>query len=87
MNNKNPLTPDILKCYMYKKHDFHPWVDKPDGSPRYHICPGSFKVITHKTPKHGQSTAPCCKKLVFELPRTDKITEDSALVTCRGNIL
>lgn len=40
---------------------------------------------THLCPPTGQFYAPCCGLTPFELPRTDRVTEDSALVTCRGS--
>jgi hypothetical protein len=37
---------------------------------------------THECPADGGQRTPCCGQTPFELPRTDRITEDSGLVTC-----
>lgn len=37
----------------------------------------------HRSPGSGALT-PCCGRSPFELPRTDRMTVDSDLVTCRG---
>lgn len=41
---------------------------------RVHACP----------PKDGGGITPCCHRTPFELPATDRITLDAALVTCPG---
>jgi hypothetical protein len=37
---------------------------------------------THACPKRGSGVTPCCGRSPFELPRTDRLTLDPALVTC-----
>ncbi len=37
---------------------------------------------THQTPQEGLSVMPCCGRTPFEVPRTDRITTDTDLVTC-----
>ena len=39
--------------------------------------------VTHKCPAEGESFTPCCGRNPFELPRTDRMTIDDKLVTCR----
>lgn len=39
--------------------------------------------LTHFAPKGGAVT-PCCGHTPFELKRTDRLTNDAALVTCPG---
>ena len=38
--------------------------------------------ITHHCPPGQQSLTPCCGKTPFELPHTDRMTLDPAMVTC-----
>jgi hypothetical protein len=38
--------------------------------------------VTHQCPPDGGGLMPCCELTPFEVPRTDRITEDPALVTC-----
>lgn len=37
---------------------------------------------THRTPRKGQSLTPCCGQNPFDLPRTDRMTNDDQDVTC-----
>ncbi|MEU1071885.1 MULTISPECIES: HIT domain-containing protein [unclassified Streptomyces] len=37
----------------------------------------------HACPPDGSGLLPCCQRTPFEVPRTDRITEDPAAVTCR----
>lgn len=37
---------------------------------------------THECPPNGSSLTPCCGKTPFELPDTDRLTEDRNLVNC-----
>jgi hypothetical protein len=39
--------------------------------------------VTHQCPPEG-GVMPCCGLTPFEVPRTDRMTEDTALVTCSG---
>lgn len=36
----------------------------------------------HASPLPGHGLTPCCKRTVFELPRTDRLTNDVTKVTC-----
>lgn len=38
--------------------------------------------IVHACPPDGTQLTPCCGETPFDLPRTDQITLDPALVTC-----
>jgi hypothetical protein len=38
----------------------------------------------HACPPDGSRVTPCCGESPFDLPRTDRITEDPAQVTCDG---
>lgn len=38
--------------------------------------------VTHRCPLPGLATTPCCDLSPFQLPRTDRLTVDDALVTC-----
>jgi hypothetical protein len=40
------------------------------------------KEITHLCPPGGSGIMPCCGKTPFEVPRTDRMTEDKDKVTC-----
>jgi hypothetical protein len=40
--------------------------------------------VTHRCPIGDANDTPCCGRIIFELPRTDRITEDAEQVTCRG---
>lgn len=44
-------------------------------------------VTTHACPTQSVGVVPCCGRVVFELPTSDRITEDPALVTCTGRRL
>lgn len=39
---------------------------------------------THACPVGDGAFTPCCDRTPFELPRTDRMTLDPALVTCPG---
>ena len=39
--------------------------------------------MIHLCPREGESATRCCGQLIFELPFTDRLTLDPALVTCR----
>jgi len=41
-------------------------------------------VIVHACPPDGLGLMPCCGRTPFEVPRTDRLTLDPALVTCSG---
>ena len=38
--------------------------------------------IVHACPFDGQSFTPCCGRHIGDLPRTDRVTLDPALITC-----
>lgn len=38
--------------------------------------------ITHRCPPIGSGVMPCCGRTPFEVPRTDRMTEQDALVNC-----
>jgi len=38
--------------------------------------------LTHACPPDGSGVMPCCGKTPFEVPPTDRITQDPNLVTC-----
>ena len=40
--------------------------------------------VTHLCPPEGSGTFPCCGLTPFEAPRTDRMTLDPSLVTCRA---
>ena len=40
--------------------------------------------IIHLCPYDGTSVTPCCARSPFELKKTDRMTMDRALVTCKG---
>lgn len=40
--------------------------------------------VTHLCPPGDEGFTPCCDRTPFELPRSDRITEDVSLVTCGG---
>lgn len=44
----------------------------------------SVADTVHHCPPAGQYATPCCGETPFDLPRTDRITSDPSLVTCRG---
>jgi hypothetical protein len=49
---------------------------------------GEHECVTetvHACPPDGAGVTPCCGRTPFELPRTDRMSTDSALVTCRAN--
>lgn len=39
---------------------------------------------THDCPRDGEAVTLCCGRSPFELPRTDRMTVEAALVTCTG---
>ena len=39
--------------------------------------------VVHMAPPTNAGVMPCCGRPPFELPRTDRLTEDPTLVTCR----
>lgn len=38
--------------------------------------------VVHATPPPSSGLTPCCRRPPFELPRTDRMTNDGAAVTC-----
>lgn len=38
--------------------------------------------LTHRCPPKGAAVMPCCGRTPFEVPRTDRMTVDSKLVSC-----
>lgn len=40
----------------------------------------------HACPPDGSGITPCCSRTPFELPRTDRMATDPALVTCTGAV-
>ena len=38
--------------------------------------------VVHMSPEGDAGTTDCCDRTVFQLPRTDRMTNDRALVTC-----
>lgn len=42
------------------------------------------REIVHRCPPGGAATMPCCGRTPFEVPATDRLTLDNALVTCHG---
>lgn len=40
--------------------------------------------VTHRCRIGDNGWTPCCDRTPFELPRSDRLTEDPALVTCQG---
>jgi len=38
--------------------------------------------VVHDCPRRGEQVTLCCGKSPFDLPRTDRLTEDPALITC-----
>lgn len=38
----------------------------------------------HRCPPKGEGILPCCGRTPFEVPGTDRMTVDEALVTCAG---
>jgi hypothetical protein len=43
--------------------------------------------VTHQVPPIGSGTFPCCNQTPFQVPPTDRMTEDSNLVTCSTQAL
>ncbi|MFJ2174344.1 hypothetical protein ACIOHE_15700 [Streptomyces sp. NPDC087851] len=41
--------------------------------------------VVHQCPADGSGVTPCCARTPFELPRTDRMTTDSARITCNRN--
>lgn len=39
--------------------------------------------VVHRCPPGDSGVTPCCGRTPFELPRTDRMTDDPRLVTCR----
>lgn len=62
--------------------------DDPDGLEDLEV--GAMAGLTeeqetvHRCPPKGSGIMPCCDKTPFEVPRTDRMTVDPALVTCGG---
>jgi hypothetical protein len=52
-----------------------------DGEP---VIASRHAIVTHLRPPGDGGLMPCCGMTPFEMPRSDRITEDSALVTCGG---
>lgn len=50
-----------------------------DAGPRAAPAPGE---VVHACPPDGGQRTPCCGETPFDLPRTDRVTDDPALVTC-----
>ncbi len=42
--------------------------------------------VTHRCPPFGHGTTPCCGLVPSELPRSDRMTPNDALVTCVGSV-
>lgn len=40
----------------------------------------------HRCPPTGSGLMPCCGRTPFEVPLTDKMTEDARLVTCKDRL-
>ncbi|MFJ1765037.1 hypothetical protein ACIOD2_32250 [Amycolatopsis sp. NPDC088138] len=40
--------------------------------------------VVHACPPGDESDTPCCRRLILELPRFHRLTEDASLVTCKG---
>jgi len=40
------------------------------------------RETVHACPPEGKGFTPCCGRTPFDLPRTDRMTLDSSLVTC-----
>jgi hypothetical protein len=43
-------------------------------------------TVVHACPPGDESDTPCCRRLVLELPRFHRLTQDAALVTCKGRV-
>ena len=56
------------KCPAYDGED-----ETPKPGETTHLCPPGDSALT-----------PCCGKSPFELPKTDRLTEDPKLVTCHA---
>jgi hypothetical protein len=58
----------------------------PRGAPSCALCNGTGVApspeVTHACPPEGEGLTPCCGRTPFELPMTDRMTLDPALVTC-----
>lgn len=39
-------------------------------------------ATTHRCPPEGSGVMPCCNRTPFEVPSTDRITDDPERVTC-----
>jgi hypothetical protein len=44
---------------------------------------GGRAEVVHRCPRFGSGITPCCERTPWELPRTDRMTLDPALVTCK----
>ena len=53
-----------------------------DGEP---VIAERHAIVTHLCPQDDGGLLPCCGMTPFEVPRSDKITEDKGLVTCGGD--
>lgn len=38
--------------------------------------------VIHLTPLGDEALTPCCNRVPFELPRTDRLTLDAGLISC-----
>lgn len=67
---------------------FHDIDEMDDPLPRCCAegCPCGKKPgpVTHLSPVDGPGLTGCCRKTPFELPGTDRLTEDPERVTCGG---
>lgn len=64
------------------------WCPPPaDGEPD--VCHAAVLLAianpVHARPPEGSGVTPCCGESPFDLPRTDRITEDPEQVTCGGH--
>lgn len=77
---------DQLRCDSNFKHDFHGWTEPGDGvdGKLWHVCPGTPSEIVHQRPHSGVGLTPCCRKTIFEIPSTDRVTFNPSIVTCKG---
>lgn len=78
---------DAPMITLYGNESYCLRLGKPAG--RYVLVEPSRYVLvepsetTHGCPPRGSGETPCCGRSPFELPSTDRITLDDALVTCR----
>ena len=77
VHNGSPLPPEAA-AQLYadaKAGEIRAWKEMGWG-------PGP--EFTHLCPLPGTLYARCCGRTPFDLPRTDRMTPDPELVTCRG---